>query len=150
MSEKKAFSGWAPMLASDLVKEFEGCSLTAYKCPVGIWTIGYGHTGDVKAGDVINAHQADTILAVDLEAVALQLRQWVKVPVTRGQYKAILSFALNVGAKACRESTLLRKLNAGDESGAAAEFSRWVFAAGKKLPGLVKRRSCEAEVFSNE
>lgn len=148
MSEKKAFSEWAPMLASDLVKEFEGCSLTAYKCPAGIWTIGYGHTGDVKASDTINTHQADIILAADLEAVALQLRQWVKVPVTRGQFKAILSFAFNLGAKACRESTLLRKLNAGDESGAGAEFSRWVFAAGKKLPGLVKRRAREAEVFN--
>lgn len=148
MSEKKAFSEWAPMLASDLVKEFEGCSLTAYKCPAGIWTIGYGHTGDVKAGDVINAHQADIVLAADLEAVALQLRQWVKASVTRGQFKALLSFAFNVGAKACRESTLLKKLNTGDESGATAEFSRWIFAAGRKLPGLVKRRAREAEVFN--
>lgn len=147
MSDKREFSKWEPMLASALVKEFEGLALSAYKCPAGVWTIGYGHTGDVHGGERVSIHQADAILTSDLEATALRLRQAVKVPVTQGQFKALLSFAFNVGANACKGSTLLEKLNAGDEGGAAVEFTRWVYAGGKKLPGLVKRRAREAEVF---
>ncbi len=147
MSDKREFSKWEPMLAAALVKEFEGLALSAYKCPAGVWTIGYGHTGDVHGGERVSIHQADTILTADLEATALRLRQAVKAPVTLGQFKALLSFAFNVGANACKDSTLLKKLNAGDEGGAAVEFTRWVYADGKKLKGLVKRRAREAEVF---
>ncbi len=147
MKDAREFSRWEPMLAASLVKEFEGCSLEAYRCPAGVLTIGYGHTGDVEPGRRIDAHQADVILTSDLETTALRLRKAVTVPVTLGQFKAILSFAFNVGASACRDSTLLRKLNAGDLEGAAAEFPKWVYADGKKLAGLVTRRKREAEVF---
>ena len=150
MREKREFSKWEPALASALVKELEGLELTAYKCPAGIWTIGYGHTGNVREGERISTHQADAILADDLEATALRLRQAVKVLVTLGQFKALLSFAFNVGANACKDSTLLKKLNAGDESGAAAEFARWVYADGKKIQGLTKRRAREAKIFTEE
>lgn len=147
MSDAREFSKWEPMLAASLVKEFEGLELTAYRCPAGVLTIGYGHTKDVNPGERISSHQADVMLTSDLELTALRLRNAVRVPVTLGQFKAILSFAFNVGAGACRDSTLLRLLNAGDADGAAQQFARWVRVNGEISKGLVNRRKREAEVF---
>ena len=98
--EKRSFDRWEPMIAAGLVKEFEGLRLEAYLCPAGVPTIGYGHTRGVRLGTKISAEQADQLLTVDLERVRLQLMQSVKVPVSEGQFKALLSFAYNFGAAA--------------------------------------------------
>lgn len=151
MTEKRSFDRWEPMIAAGLVKEFEGLRLEAYLCPAGVPTIGYGHTAGVRLGTRVSAEQADQLLTVDLERVRLQLQllQSVKVPVSEGQFKALLSFAYNVGVAAVKDSTLLKYLNAGKFEAAAREFSRWVYSKGKRLPGLERRRAREAEVFSS-
>ena len=146
--EKRDFSKWEPLIAASLVKEVEGLRLEAYLCPAGVPTIGYGHTRGVRLGTRISVEQANQLLTVDLERVRLQLMQSVKVPVSEGQFKALLSFAFNVGAAAVKDSTLLKYLNAGKFEAAAQEFSRWVYVKGKKSVGLERRRAREAAVFA--
>lgn len=131
----------------NLIKRFEGLELKAYKDSVGILTIGYGHTHAVKAGDVITGEQADSFLREDLQVAELTINTNVKVKLTQGQFDALASFVFNLGSGNFVKSTLIRKLNAGDYAGAADEFGKWVNAGGKKLPGLVKRRAAEKEVF---
>lgn len=131
----------------NLIKRFEGLELKAYKDSVGILTIGYGHTHAVKAGDVITGEQADAFLREDLQVAELTINTNVKVKLTQGQFDALTSFVFNLGSGNFVKSTLIRKLNAGDYAGAADEFGKWVNAGGKKLPGLVKRRAAEREVF---
>ena len=137
--------------AVNLVKHFEGLRLSAYKCPAGVWTIGYGHTAGVKEGQTITADQANAFLEADLTAAAAQVDKLVKVPLTPQQRGALASFVFNLGSGSLQSSTLLRLLNQGDYAGAAGEFGRWVYATvnGVKtqLPGLVKRRAAEAELF---
>ena len=132
-----------------LVKHFEGCYLKAYKCPAGVLTIGYGHTGkSVKEGMEITQEQAEVILKHDLERFESAVRDCVKVTLEQGQFDALVSFAFNCGAAALKSSTLLRKLNAGDVVGAAQEFHKWNKAGGKVLKGLVRRRAAEAHLFA--
>lgn len=132
----------------DLIKLFEGCRLEAYLCPAGRWTIGYGHTEDVQKGHKLSQHQADVLLDYDLEkfedGVTYLLRHAM---VTDNQFSALVSFAFNLGITALAKSTLLRKLLKGDAEGAAAEFERFVYAAGHVLPGLQNRRKAERELF---
>lgn len=129
-----------------IVMTYEGLRLKAYKCPAGVWTIGYGHTGDVKPGTVITKHQAEEILEYDLgrfeDAVARLC------PKANGnQFSACVAFTFNVGIKAFENSTLLKKFLAGAPLAAADEFKRWTHAGGKELPGLVKRRAAERALF---
>ncbi|MGC0823054.1 lysozyme [Pantoea agglomerans] len=131
----------------NLVKRFEGLELKAYRDSVGILTIGYGHTHAVKAGDIITGEQADAFLREDLQVAELTVNTNVKVKLTQGQFDALVSFVFNLGSGNFVKSTLIKKLNAGDYAGAADEFGKWVNAGGKKLPGLVKRRAAEREVF---
>lgn len=131
----------------NLVKRFEGLELKAYRDSVGILTIGYGHTHAVKAGDVITGEQADAFLREDLQVAELTVNTNVKVKLMQGQFDALVSFVFNLGSGNFVKSTLIRKLNAGNYTGAADEFGKWVNAGGKKLPGLVKRRAAEREVF---
>lgn len=131
----------------NLVKRFEGLELKAYRDSVGILTIGYGHTHAVKAGDIITGEQADAFLREDLQVAELTVNTNVKVKLTQGQFDALVSFVFNLGSGNFVKSTLIKKLNAGDYAGSADEFGKWVNAGGKKLPGLVKRRAAEGEVF---
>lgn len=131
----------------NLIKRFEGLRLEAYRDSVGIPTIGYGHTHGVKMGDVITGAQADAFLRDDLQVAELTINTNVKVKLTQGQFDALASFVFNLGSGNFVKSTLLKKLNTGDYAGAADEFGKWVNAGGKKLPGLVKRRAAEREVF---
>lgn len=130
-----------------LIKEFEGCKLAAYLCPAGVLTVGYGHTRGVKKGDVITQATADRLLVDDVAAFESEVSRLAKVTLTQGQFDALVSFAYNLGSKALEGSTLLKKFNAGDKSGAADEFGKWVNANGVKLAGLVKRRAAERELF---
>lgn len=131
----------------NLVKRFEGLERKAYRDSVGILTIGYGHTHAVKAGDAITAEKADAFLREDLQVAELTVNTNVKVKLTQGQFDALVSFVFNLGSGNFVKSTLIKKLNAGDYAGAADEFGKWVNAGGKRLPGLVKRRAAEREVF---
>ncbi|NHR05723.1 lysozyme [Chromobacterium haemolyticum] len=131
-----------------LVKSSEGLKLVAYKCPAGIWTNGYGHTGpDVTPGQVITQAQADALLARDLERFEAGVARLVKVPLNQNQFDALVCFSFNLGLGALQGSTLLRLLNAGDYAGAAAQFPRWNKAGGKELPGLTRRRAAEQSLF---
>ena len=132
------------------IKSHEGLRTTAYRDPVGVLTIGYGHTGpDVKPGQKITEAQAEALLRKDVAWAENAVRKNVKVPLTQGQFDALTSFTFNCGAGALQKSTLLKKLNAGDYAGAQAEFGKWVHGGGKVLPGLVRRRNEEAQMFGN-
>ncbi len=134
----------------DLIKSFEGLRLTAYRCPADIPTIGYGTTAGVKMGDTITKERAEELLREDVKRFEGYIDRLVKVPLTQGQWDALSSFVYNLGPGALEKSTLLRLLNAGDYSGAAAQFDRWVYASGKKLSGLVKRRAAERALFEGK
>lgn len=132
----------------ELIKEFEGCKLTAYRCLAGKWTIGYGHTGnDVHEGMIINQEQAESLLRRDVLRFERCVTQAVGVAMSQGQMDALVSFAFNLGCEALRGSTLLRKMNRGDYFGASEEFLKWVYAGGKALEGLARRRKAEKERF---
>jgi len=133
----------------DLIKGFEGLRLSAYQDSAGVWTIGYGHTGNVKPGDRITQAQAEDLLQKDTAWAQQAVRDQVKVPLTQGQFDALTSFTFNLGAGALGKSTLQAKLNAGDYAGAQAEFGKWVHAGGQVLQGLVRRRAAEAELFGS-
>lgn len=134
----------------DLIKRFEGLRLKAYLCPAGVWTIGYGTTKGVKAGQRITEAQAEELLRADVEKFELAVIRTVKAPLTQNQLDALVSLAYNIGNKAFGNSTLLRLLNAGDYAGAAKQFDRWTRGGGKVLPGLVKRRAAERALFEDK
>jgi len=133
----------------ELIKSFEGCKLTAYKCPAGVWTIGYGHTLGVTSGQSITQAQAETFLKVDLASFEKSINSYVKVSIHQNQFDALVSFSYNCGSTALKNSTLLKKLNAGDYSGATAEFAKWNKAGGKELAGLTRRRAAETALFND-
>lgn len=144
------FADWDPELAADFVGGHEGLRLDAYLCPAGVWTIGYGHTAGVRKGMQISEAEAREMLCRDLRLYAAGLSSSVKVPLSRWQFIALLSLTFNVGVSAVKGSTLLRLLNSGSYDGAAEQFLRWVYAGGKKLPGLEIRRRAERALFLRE
>ena len=132
----------------DLIKNFEGCRLTAYRCPANILTIGYGHTGaDVSTGQKITQEQAEKLLKSDLLVHCNNVSRLVKVPLTQNQFDALVSFEFNVGYGNFASSTMLKLLNQKKYREAAAQFDRWVYANRKVLAGLVKRRAAEKTLF---
>ncbi|AVG37688.1 TPA: lysozyme [Enterobacter asburiae] len=135
-----------------LIKQFEGCKLTAYQDSVGVWTIGYGWTQPVdgkpiRAGMTIKQETAERLLKTGLVSYESDVSRLVKVGLTQGQFDALVSFTYNLGARSLSTSTLLRKLNSGDYAGAADEFLRWNKAGGKVLNGLTRRREAERALF---
>ena len=138
----------------DLIKSFESLRLRAYRDPVGIWTVGYGHTGpDVYPGLEISKAEAEQLLADDLRESEDGVGEQVTVPLNDNQFSALVSFAFNAGNGALKGSTLRKKLNRKDYKGAADEFRKWVYGTigGRKvlLPGLVRRRAQERNLFLN-
>jgi len=139
--------------ALDLIKSFEGLRLTAYRDPVGIWTIGYGTTADAgvgiapAAGMTITEAQASEYLRRAVEKFAAAIRPAITMPVNENQFGALVSLAYNIGPAAFEKSTLLKKLNSGDYAGAADQFARWNKAGGKVLAGLTRRRAAERDLF---
>ncbi len=129
-----------------IIVDAEGMRLAAYKCPAGVWTIGVGHTGDVKEGDTITRHQAEVILEFDLTRFEQAVTRLA--PKANGnQFSAMVSLAFNIGIGAFEKSGLLKAHLAGQHRNAAIEFARWVHGGGKVLPGLVKRRAAEAVLY---
>ena len=137
----------------DLVRTFEGLRTEAYRCPAGVWTIGYGHTADVRPGQRISQKHAEQLLGDDLAACGDQVDELVGVPLTDCQFAALVSFVFNAGVGALRGSTLRRRLNQGDYECVPTELGRWVKATdprtGRKVsvPGLVRRRAAEGELW---
>lgn len=132
----------------DLIKKWEELRLEAYlPTPNDRWTIGWGHTGGVAKGDKITKDQAEVFFQQDVQFAESAINKLVKVDLDQHQYDALVSFVFNVGVENFKTSTLLRKLNAGDETGAAHEFLRWNHQGGKVLKGLTKRRTEEMEYF---
>ena len=127
--------------------DFEGCKLTAYKCPAGVWTIGVGHTKGVKQGQTITEAQAMSLLKGDL----LPCENYVNnlgVCKTQAEFDAIVDFAFNLGTAALGRSTLLKYIRQGKpEQYIRGEFAKWVKSGGKTLAGLVKRRAWEADRY---
>ena len=130
-----------------LIKDHEGCRLEAYLDSVGVPTIGYGHTKGVKEGDTCTQAQADSWLREDANSAEWCVNKCVTVPLTQGEFDALVSFAFNLGCTSLRNSTLLRKLNDSDYDGAAAEFPKWNYAGGQVLAGLTTRRQAEQRRF---
>jgi len=132
----------------ELLKQFEGCRLTAYQDSVGVWTIGFGTTAGVKEGQTISQVKAEEYLRFDLAIFEKAVTESLKVPVNQNQFDALVSFTYNVGVSAFRSSTLLNLINEKtDKKVVAAEFSKWVKAGNQTLPGLVSRRKAESELF---
>ncbi|MDB9525987.1 lysozyme [Oscillatoria sp. CS-180] len=138
-----------------IVKDFEGLELRAYQDSVGVWTIGYGHTSmagqpDVYPGMTITEAEAERILQRDLNLFEQGVEDALTINTNSDQFSAMVSFSFNVGLGAYRDSTLLRKHNAGDFAGAANEFLRWVFAGGQRLAGLERRRDAERALYLSQ
>jgi len=136
----------------DLLKDFEGLKLRAYLDPVGIWTVGYGHTSAagppaVTPGLVITQGEAEEILKRDMAQYEDGVRQHVKATLTQGQFDALVDFAYNAGVGALAKSTLLKRVNAGKFDEVPAEFMKWTKGGGRELPGLVRRRRAEAKLW---
>jgi lysozyme len=134
--------------AEDKIKHFEGLRLEAYRDAVGIWTVGYGQTGPHVGPDtVIEPHEADELLQKELDRISDRVTEMVAVELEQHQFDALVSLAYNIGLGAFKRSTLLKHINAGDFEAAAKEFPRWVYAKGRKLPGLKRRRLAEQKLF---
>ncbi len=136
-----------------LVKRCEGLKTEAYRCPAGVWTIGYGHTHSVKHGMSISEAEAEDLLCKDLEECGRDVERLVSVELTDNQFAALTSFVFNVGAGSLAQSTLLRRLNARQYDAVPVELAKWVKATNPKtgqkvtLPGLVTRRAAEGELW---
>jgi lysozyme len=137
------------------IAEFEGWFDKPYNDPVGHCTIGFGHLlhrGPCTASDVqewgrISKQKGYELLRQDTKIAADAINRLVKVPLNQQQFDALVSFVFNCGAGAFADSTLLKKLNAGDYEGAGNQLMRWVYADGQVLPGLQRRRKAEREMF---
>ena len=136
-----------------IIKQYEGFRAKPYLCPAGVPTIGYGATYYADGRKVtlkdapISEADADNLLDKMLGKYEDAVNRYVQVPITQNQFDALVSFCYNLGQEALRKSTLLKKLNNKDYKGAADAFLNWVYASGKKLQGLVNRRTDEHKLF---
>ena len=134
---------------ADLTKRFESCRLTAYQDVKGIWTIGWGHVGEVVAGLVWTQEFADTMLIADVSTAVYCVNVSVTIPLSQGEFDAIVDFAFNCGCAAFKGSTMLKDINAGNLAGAADEFEKWDHASGQVVAGLLRRRIAEEQEFKS-
>jgi lysozyme len=136
-----------------VIKEFEGYYDKAYRDPVGIPTIGYGTIiypdgAKVKMGEKCSKKEAEHWLMFEIEEIIPRIEKLIKVEVTNNQFCALVSFCYNLGTGALGKSTLLKKLNRGDELGEVGlEFKKWINAGGRPLQGLIRRREAERKLF---
>lgn len=135
----------------NLIKQFEGFSAMPYLCPAGYLTIGYGHV--VKPQERhhfavgITEPEAVALLRMDIDAAERAVLRLISVPLTDGRFDALVSFTYNLGSGALQRSTLRRKVNRDEHDDVTAEFAKWVWAGGKKLKGLIRRREAEADLY---
>ena len=137
--------------AKELIKDFEGFREIAYKCPAGVWTYGYGWTHGVKEGDTITEEKASELVEQEVIKIAEQVKdvlsEEVFAKLTENQVCALIDFVYNLGLGNFKESTLCKMIKNGQIMEAGNQFERWVKAGGKVLPGLVKRREAEKELW---
>jgi lysozyme len=133
----------------DIIKRFEGFSPTVYFCPAGYPTIGYGHVvldhEDFSKG--VSKRQAETLLKKDAQIAERAVLRLISVPLTDGQFDALVSFTYNLGGGALQRSTLRHVINRGDHHDVPRQLMRWVWAGGKKLNGLIRRRKAEVDLY---
>lgn len=129
------------------IKQHEGLRLEAYRCPAGVFTIGYGHTAGVRRGDVIDERRAEQLLADDLKRFEAVVNR--ECPgINQNQFDALVSFTFNLGETNLRKSTLLKCVKANpDGQNIYTEFLRWNKSKGEVLPGLIRRRKAEADLY---
>jgi len=136
-----------------LIHEFENCKLRAYRCPAGVWTIGWGTTAEAGVGVkpnygmVITQAQADHYFNLTLEKFIAEMKPHIKRPITDNEFGAFVSLAYNIGTPKFNNSSALRFFNAGDKARAADAILLWNKAGGKVSPGLVRRRAAERALF---
>lgn len=131
--------------AIQAIKGFEGLRLAAYRCPGGVWTIGYGHTKGVRDGMACTETEADRWLREDLEESERAVTA-LAVCKGQGQFDALVDFVFNLGIGSLKRSALLRCIRRGDtDEEVCRQFGRWVYSGGRKLQGLVKRREWDAK-----
>ena len=136
--------------AYELIKQSEGLLLKAYLCPAGIWTIGYGHTSGVSPNSFITIQEADEYLHRDVATIEMQLNK-LNLSLRQCQWDAIVSFVFNVGIGNFKASTLLAKIRINpDDNSIIDEFLRWVYANGKVIRGLQKRRLTEMKLYFSD
>lgn len=139
--------------ALPIIKKFEGLRLTSYLCPSGLATIGYGATfyengSRVQLGEKITIDRADSLLLMQVKLFENEVRRTVKSALNENQLGALVSFCFNIGGGAFSKSTLAKKANANpNDPTIRTEFMRWTRGGGKVLPGLVKRREAEANLY---
>jgi lysozyme len=133
-----------------LIKEFEGLRLTPYLCPAGVWTIGYGHTRTVHAGQQITPEEADILLAEDLRSFERAVLELVIVPLSDNQFSALVCFTFNVGVANLEDSTLLKLLNRGWYDQVPVQLLRWNRVKGQMEGGLARRRTAEARLWNRD
>ena len=140
----------------NLIKQFEGCRYSPYRDSIGLWTVGYGHLiGDGKSlpsGDnrVFTQKEIDDFLVNDLVHVESGISVLIRVPITQNQFDALCSFCYNLGVGTLQKSTLLKDINSSLWDAAANDILKFHFAGGVSLPGLVKRRQAEHDLFIKE
>lgn len=133
-----------------LTERFESLRLTAYQDVKGVWTIGYGHTGpETVAGVVWTKELAEAVLLADTQRAVDCVNRSVFVPITQGEFDALVDFTFNVGCSAFEKSTMLKLINGYAFQAAAKEFERWVYAGGQVVAGLLRRRLAEEAVFKS-
>ncbi len=135
----------------DFIKSFESCSLKSYLCPAGYKTIGYGHLLNESEMhlDVIRREEALELLESDIKISENSVRRLTGVELTQNQFDMLVSFTFNLGGGAYQRSALRSKVNREDHELVPFEFMKWIYAAGKVLPGLVRRRRAEAEMYGS-
>ena len=141
------FSSYDPTIALDFIRNEEGCELHSYLCPAGKWTIGYGHTQGVTDGMEISQAHAEDLLRADVIDCAGRMASYIKAPVTKWQYIALVSLSFNVGDLRRKAPKLLHNLNSRQEDKAAHEFLDICRADGRVVAGLKRRREKEAKMF---
>jgi lysozyme len=133
-----------------LIKKFEGCELESYQDSVGVWTIGYGHTKNIKEGMTISKEQADNMLLNELDEYCEYVEKAVDVTLKQCEFDALVAWTYNLGPTNLNKSTMLKKLNNKEYQDVPHEIKRWNKAGGKVLQGLVRRREAESLLFQGK
>lgn len=143
-------SKYDPRLSAPLTKKSEGLKLTSYKCPAGVWTIGYGHTKQVKQGMKISKEKAEQYLTEDLYSAKADLQSLCKVPLSKGEFVAMVDFVFNFGKAKCQNYNVFKLLNAGKYKEAGEYLTKYHFSGKESLDGLITRRNEERAFFFDE
>ena len=133
-----------------LIKSFEGCELSAYRCSANVPTIGYGHTAGVSDGDTCTLEEAEEMLTEDLVEFENYVKKYVETDLEQNQFDSLVAWVYNLGPKNLSESTLLKVLNAGNLEEVPRQMKRWNRAGGQVLDGLIRRREAESRLFKGE